>query len=125
MVLNPYPEGDDTAKDEVEKSWRMNKDPDNHANQLGHESQDVQWDLNDIHNQNAGSLKHQGAKKQGADPKSFVLNTANFIDVKIKSGELSDVKIYVIIDFKDTNYVITLRYVISLKFQGFNSIIEL
>ena len=109
LVLNPYQEGDDTAKDAMEKSWRMKKDPDNHANQIGHESQGVQMDLNDIHNHYAGSLNHQGAKKQGADPKSFVVNTANFIDVKIESGKLSEDKIYVIIDYKDTNYVITLR----------------
>lgn len=64
-------------------------------------------------NQNAGSQYGNHKTKEGASPKSIVVNAACFIDSKIKNGELFKDKIFVFVDYDDKNYVFTLKYVLG------------
>jgi len=99
-------EGDDTAKTDVEKSWRMKKDVENHIEQMTGGS----IDHGNLHgyNPNASGLSGKNPEKKGAKPKTIVENTADLIDFIIKKGELSKDNVYVLVDYDDKNYIVTL-----------------
>ena len=105
-------EGDDTAKDYVEKSWRMKKDVENHIEQMTGGS----IDHGNLHGDNpntAGNPNGKNPDKKGAKAKSIVVSTADLIDYKIRKGELSKDNVYVLVDYDDKNYIVTLRYVLE------------
>ena len=90
----------------------MKKDVENHIEQM----QDEPIDHGDVHRDNknfAGNLYGKNPEKKGAKPKSIVENTADLIDFIIKKGELSKDNIYVLVDYDDKNYIVTLRYVLE------------
>ena len=62
---------------------------------------------------NAGNLHGKNLEKKGAKPKTIVENTADLIDYKIRKGELSKDNVYVLVDYDDKNYIVTLRYVLE------------
>ena len=72
-------------------------------------------DYGNVHgdNQNAGNPRGKNPDKKGAKPKTIVENTADLIDYKIRKGELSKDNVYVLVDYDDKNYIVTLRYVLE------------
>ena len=120
------PEGDDTAKDFVDKSWRMDKLVNDHLdNLLGQEDEQGETDLNAYHDQNtAGNPYGNKVMKQGAKPKAIVENTAALIDFKIQCGKLSVVNYYVFVDYEDKNYIFTLRYVLEFLSRNFRALLK-
>ena len=81
--------------------------------------QDEPIDHGDVHrdNKNASGLYGKNPIKKGAKPKSIVENTADLIDFKIKKGELSKDNVYVLVDYDDKHYIVTLRYVAYCMFK--------
>jgi len=84
--------------DMISKSWWMKKHVGKHIHDLlqGDDQADVSLHVEESNV--AGRLHGHFKPKEGADPKSIVRNMANFIDIKIKLGELSDDNVYVIVD---------------------------
>ena len=82
----------------ISKSWWMKKHVGKHIHDLlqGDDQADVSLHVEESNV--AGRLHGHFKPKEGADPKSIVRNMANFIDIKIKLGELSDDNVYVIVD---------------------------
>jgi len=86
--------------DMISESWYMKKHVDNfiHALLQGDDQMETLVDAHSEGSNVAGRLHGHFKSKEGADPKSIVRNMANFIDIKIKLGELSDDNVYVIVE---------------------------
>ena len=84
----------------ISESWYMKKHVDNfiHALLQGDDQMETLVDAHSEGSNVAGRLHGHFKSKEGADPKSIVRNMANFIDIKIKLGELSDDNVYVIVE---------------------------
>ena len=69
-------------------------------------------DYGNVHdvNQNAGRPDKKYELKKGVKPKKIVENTANFIDFKISCKEFSEDNVYILVDYGDKHYIVTLRY---------------
>ena len=94
----------------------MKKDVENHIEQMTGGS----IDHGNLHGDNpntAGNPNGKNPDKKGAKPKTIVENTADLIDFKIKKGELSKDSVYVLVDYDDKHYIVTLRYVAYCMFK--------
>ena len=90
----------------------MKKDVENHIEQMTGGS----IDHGNLHGDNpntAGNPNGKNPDKKGAKPKTIVENTADLIDFRIKRGELSAEDVYVLVDYDDKNYIVTIRYVLE------------
>ena len=89
----------------------MKKDSEIHIEQMTGGS----IDHGNLHgdNQNARGLYGNNPNKKGAKPKTIVENTADLIDYQIRKSELSKDNVYVLVDYDDKNYIVTLRYVLE------------
>ena len=95
--------------DMIDVTWWMKKHADKHIFDLMHGHDEMDYLLHDDSNNVAGNLYGNFKKKEGADPKSIVRNMATLIDIKIKLEELSDDKIYVIVEFDGQIFITTIR----------------
>ena len=93
----------------IDVTWWMKKHADKHIFDLMHGHDEMDYLLHDDGNNVAGNLYGNFKKKEGEDPLSIVRNMANLIDIKIKLKELSDDKIYVIVEFNGGIFITTMR----------------
>ena len=95
----------------INYTWEMRRHADQHIRDLmqGHDVMDRLLHGVESNVMQAGNLYGNFRKKEGEDPKSIVRNMANLIDIKIKLKELSDDKIYVIVEFNEEFFIITIR----------------
>ena len=97
----------------IDYTWWMRRHADKHIRDLmqGHDTPDEMNSLLHCEESNveAGNLHGNFRRKEGGDPKSIVINMANLIDIKIKLKELSDDKIYFIVEFNGEIFITTMR----------------
>ena len=90
-------------------SWWMKRHVDKHIRDFMQGHDEMEFVLHGEESNVAGNLYGNFKKKEGGDPKSIVRNMATLIDIKIKLEELSDDKIYVIVEFDGQIFITTIR----------------
>ena len=94
----------------ISDSWLMKRHVDQHLRDGMHvDDQNVLEHVHGDGNNVAGNMHGNFRTKKGSDPKSIIRNMANFIDIKIKLGELSDDNVYVIVEFDGEIFITTIR----------------
>ena len=95
--------------DMIDYTRWMRKHADEHIRDLMQGHDEMDFLLHGEESNVAGNLHGNFRRKEGGDPKSIVINMANLIDIKIKLKELSDDKIYVIVEFNGGIFITTMR----------------
>ena len=111
-MRNGTPNGEVTITGEddmIVASWWMKRHVDKHIRDFMQGHDEMEFVLHGEEINVAGNLYGNFKKKEGGDPKSIVRNMATLIDIKIKLEELSDDKIYVIVEFNGQIFITTIR----------------
>ena len=111
-MRNGTPNGEVTITGEddmIVASWWMKRHVDKHIRDFMQGHDEMEFVLHGEESNVAGNLYGNFKKKEGGDPKSVVSNMATLIDIKIKLEELSDDKIYVIVEFDGQIFITTIR----------------